>query len=66
MLNNVYNDGIAWVRDFKLFLNSKLIFKSIKQHDVACYHEKPFVCEVSSKNTFINFKNLTEFLSPGQ
>uniref|UniRef100_A0A1B0DML3 Uncharacterized protein n=1 Tax=Phlebotomus papatasi TaxID=29031 RepID=A0A1B0DML3_PHLPP len=26
VLNNVYNDGIAW-------------------HDVACYHEKPVVCE---------------------
>lgn len=26
VLNNVYNDGIAW-------------------HDVACYHEKPVICE---------------------
>jgi len=26
VLNNVYNDGIAW-------------------HDIACYHEKPVVCE---------------------
>ena len=26
ILNNVYDDGIAW-------------------HDVACYHEKPFICE---------------------
>ncbi|XP_011347590.1 uncharacterized protein LOC105285211 isoform X2 [Ooceraea biroi] len=30
VLNNVYNDGIAW-------------------HDVACYHEKPFVCEDSEE-----------------
>lgn len=30
VLNNVYNDGIAW-------------------HDVACYHEKPFVCEDSDE-----------------
>ncbi|XP_014214148.1 uncharacterized protein LOC106643501 [Copidosoma floridanum] len=30
ILNNVYNDGIAW-------------------HDVACYHEKPFVCEDSDE-----------------
>ncbi|KAK4879998.1 hypothetical protein RN001_008144 [Aquatica leii] len=30
ILNNVYNDGIAW-------------------HDVACYHEKPFVCEDSQE-----------------
>lgn len=28
VLNNVYNDGIAW-------------------HDVACYHEKPVICEDS-------------------
>ncbi|KAG5877332.1 hypothetical protein JTB14_003618 [Gonioctena quinquepunctata] len=30
ILNNVYNDGIAW-------------------HDVACYHEKPVVCEDSDE-----------------
>lgn len=30
VLNNVYNDGIAW-------------------HDVACYHEKPFICEDSKE-----------------
>lgn len=30
ILNNVYNDGIAW-------------------HDVACYHEKPVVCEDSEE-----------------
>ncbi|KAF7996004.1 hypothetical protein HCN44_009042 [Aphidius gifuensis] len=30
VLNNVYDDGIAW-------------------HDVACYHEKPFVCEDSEE-----------------
>jgi len=30
VLNNVYNDGIAW-------------------HDVACYHEKPFICEDSDE-----------------
>ncbi|RZF44320.1 hypothetical protein LSTR_LSTR006870 [Laodelphax striatellus] len=30
VLNNVYNDGIAW-------------------HDVACYHEKPFICEDSEE-----------------
>jgi len=30
ILNNVYNDGIAW-------------------HDVACYHEKPIVCEDSEE-----------------
>lgn len=30
ILNNVYNDGIAW-------------------HDVACYHEKPIVCEDSDE-----------------
>ncbi|GBP38038.1 hypothetical protein EVAR_95163_1 [Eumeta japonica] len=30
VLNNVYNDGIAW-------------------HDVACYHEKPIVCEDSEE-----------------
>lgn len=30
ILNNVYNDGLAW-------------------HDVACYHEKPFVCEDSDE-----------------
>lgn len=30
VLNNVYNDGIAW-------------------HDVACYHEKPVVCEDSEE-----------------
>lgn len=30
VLNNVYNDGIAW-------------------HDVACYHEKPVICEDSSE-----------------
>ncbi|KRT82365.1 C-type lectin, partial [Oryctes borbonicus] len=30
ILNNVYNDGIAW-------------------HDVACYHEKPVICEDSQE-----------------
>jgi hypothetical protein len=30
VLNNVYNDGLAW-------------------HDVACYHEKPFICEDSDE-----------------
>ncbi|GLV38622.1 schlaff [Carabus blaptoides fortunei] len=30
VLNNVYNDGIAW-------------------HDVACYHEKPVICEDSDE-----------------
>lgn len=62
ILNNFYNDGLKWVRrltrlTFHFRSNSIVshfpFFSFYQQHDVACYHLKPFVCEDSDE--LLNF-----------
>lgn len=47
VLNNVYGDGIAWHGKFFTIILLFLLYKMLFNYpiDVACYHEKPTICE---------------------
>lgn len=55
VLNNVYNDGIAWhdVGEFRLLSDLTWLMKCLTlshlSSQTACYHEKPFICEDSDE-----------------
>lgn len=61
ILNNFYNDGLKWVKSMKSesFRSTFHVIKTFRQqHDVACYHLKPFVCEDSDELlNFVRSKN---------